>query len=462
MSRYRTTPYQIATMPPGIPYIVANEAAERFSYYGMRAILVIFMTKHLVDVSGDPAPMSEADAKGWYHLFASAVYFFPILGALLADALLGKYRTILGLSLVYCAGHLALALDETRLGLAVGLSLIAIGSGGIKPCVSAHVGDQFGRRNEALLKRVFGWFYFAINLGALSSMLLTPWLLEHAGAHVAFGVPGALMALATWIFWRGRHVFVHIPPGGRAFVRETFSARGLGAMAKLLIIFAFVAMFWALFDQTGSAWVLQAERMDRDFLGMRWLSAQVQAVNPVMILVLIPVFSGARWLRWPGLYALSARLVEPTPLRRIGTGLLLTVVAFLIPAWIEWRLAAGESVSIGWQLLAYVVMTAAEVLVSVTCLEFAYTQAPNRMKSLVMATFFLSVSAGNVLVSAVNFLIQQDDGTVMLTETEYYLFWAGAMLVTALLFVPVARWYPERTHIQGDEDPAPPGARPSG
>ncbi|HYQ71075.1 MAG TPA: MFS transporter, partial [Gammaproteobacteria bacterium] len=136
MAKYLTAPLARPGMPSGIPYIVANEAAERFSYYGMRAILVVFMTQYLVGSGGAPDLMSEDEAKGWFHLFASAVYFTPLLGALLADGLLGKYRTIILLSLVYCAGHFSLALDDTRAGLAIGLGLIALGAGGIKPCVS--------------------------------------------------------------------------------------------------------------------------------------------------------------------------------------------------------------------------------------------------------------------------------------------------------------------------------------
>ena len=130
---YLTAPRPADGVPSGIPYIVANEAAERFSYYGMRTILVIFMTRYLVDGTGAPDVMTDTQAKSWYHLFSSGVYLTPLLGALLSDIYLGKYRTILALSLVYCLGHLALALDDTRAGLALGLGLIALGSGGIKP-----------------------------------------------------------------------------------------------------------------------------------------------------------------------------------------------------------------------------------------------------------------------------------------------------------------------------------------
>ena len=168
--------------------------------------------------------MSEGDAKVWYHLFNSAVYFTPLLGAIIADAFFGKYKTIIGLSLVYCAGHLALALDETRLGLTVGLTLIAIGAGGIKPCVSAHVGDQFGKTNGHLLSKFFAWFYFSINFGAFLSQIMTPVLLDRYGPHVAFGVPGGLMLLATIVFWMGREKFIHIPAGGMGFLKETFKS----------------------------------------------------------------------------------------------------------------------------------------------------------------------------------------------------------------------------------------------
>jgi POT family proton-dependent oligopeptide transporter len=443
---YRQAPIASTDLPTGIPYIVANETAERFSFYGMRGILVIFMTKHLMDQSGELALMSEAEAKSYFHLFTSAVYFTPLLGALLSDVLLGKYRTIIGLSLVYCLGHAVLALDDTRTGLALGLGLIALGSGGIKPCVSAHVGDQFGASNARLLPRVFGWFYFAINLGAFTSTLLTPVLLNRYGAHVAFGVPGALMFLATCAFWLGRREFVHIPPAGRRFVREAASREGLTALLRLAVIYVFVAMFWALFDQTGSAWVLQAQHMDRHFLGVEWLPSQIQAINPVLILVFIPIFN-------LGIYPLLNKRIRLTPLRKISTGFFITIVAYLVTALAEHWIDQGHTPSIAWQLLAYAILTAAEVLVSITCLEFSYTQAPVSLKSLVMALYLMSVSIGNLFTAAVNYFIQNPDGTTSLEGASYYLLFAGLMGLTAILFIPVAMRYREQTHIQREVHP---------
>lgn len=445
---YASRPHDTAGMPPGIPFIIGNELAERFSFYGMKAILTVFMTKYLMNSSGDLDVMSEESAKTWYHLFTSAVYFTPVLGALLADIFLGKYKTIMFLSIAYVLGHFALAIDETRLGLAIGLGLIAIGAGGIKPCVSAHVGDQFGKTNQHLITKIFSWFYFSINLGAAASSLLIPVLLSRYGPQVAFGVPGLLMLIATIAFWSGRNKFVHVPPGGTEFIKETFSKEGIAAMAKLAVVFAFVAMFWALFDQTGSAWVLQAQHMDRNFMGVEWLESQIQAANPIMIMALIPVFAYL-------IYPMCGKVVRMTPTRKMSIGMVLAAASFGISALIESWIVAGGTPNIVWQLLAYLVLTAAEVMVSITALEFAYTQAPKRMKSFIMAMYLLSVSLGNLFTAGVNYFIQNDDGTSKLAGASYFWFFAALMLGTALLFMVYSLFYKEKTYVQEEvPDPA--------
>ena len=156
-------------------------------------------------------------------------------------------------------------------------------------------------------------------------------------------------------------------------------------------------------------------------------------------------------MRWPGLYNLLNRVWTLTPLRKISLGFFITVPAFLVPAWIENQFAAGVSVNIAWQLLAYVVLTAAEVFVSITCLEFSYTQAPKKMKSVIMACFLMSVAIGNVFVAAVNFFIQNDDGSSKLAGADYYIFFALCMLATAMIFIPVAMAYKEEHYLQSED-----------
>ena len=441
---YRTTPVKTDRMPPGILYIVGNEAAERFSYYGNNSILVVFMTRYLLDRAGRASPMSPAQADTWYHAFVSCAYFLPVLGAFLADAVLGKYRTVLFLSIVYCCGHFALALDDTRLGLVIGLGLIALGAGGIKPCVSANVGDQFGGANEHLLPRVFSWFYFSINLGSAFSTLLIPELLDRSGPRLAFAVPGFFMVAATVVFWLGRRQFVHIPPAGvRAYLRALGRRENLRALGNLLLPVPFVAMFWALWQQNFSSWVLQAYHLDRRLFGVDWLPAQIQTVNPLFILVMLPLFSYA-------LYPALNRVFRLTPLRKIGLGLFLMAGAFLIVAGIQARIDAGGHPTILWQILAFLVLTAAEILVSVTHLEFAYTQAPREMKSLVMCTYLGAIALGNVFTAAVDFLIQNPDGSVKLAGAAYFYFFAAVMAVTAVLYIAAAACYRGRTYTQDE------------
>lgn len=403
---FRSSAIDTDKMPPGIPYIIGNEAAERFSYYGMRTILVVFMTQYLMFMDGNGGrAVSDSEAVSYFHQFASWVYFPPLLGGLIADVFLGKYRTILWFSLFYCLGHLALACMGTYgnslIWLQSGLVLICLGAGGIKPCVSAHVGDQFGKRNHHLITRVYNWFYLSINFGSLFSTFFTPILLKYYGPHWAFGVPGVLMGIATLMFWIGRNRFVHIPPGGFGFLKESFSREGIIAVGKLVPLFFFIAIFWALYDQTGSSWVLQAESLNLQpfsFLDWRIEASSVQAINPVLILIYIPLFAVV-------IYPAIDRVFLLTPLRKIGFGLLLMGVSFGIVALTQSWIDAGQRPSVHWQFLAYLVITASEVMVAIVGIEFAYTQAPKTMKSCVMALLWLSVWGGNQFTAQVNHYI---------------------------------------------------------
>ncbi len=447
--KYATSPPNISTMPPGVPYIIGNEAAERFSFYGMRSILIIFMTHYLVTSAGAPDHMSDAEARQNFALFVSAVYFLPILGAIVAEGFIGKYQTIFWLSIVYCFGHFALALNDTRLGLVLGLGLIAFGSGGIKPCVSANVGDQFGESNKHLLSKVFGWFYFSINAGSFISTILCPFLLADPrfGPRWAFGIPGVAMVIATIFFWAGRKKFVHIPPAGLGFLKQMFSREGLGALFRLAIVYVFVAVFWSLWDQSsGGSWTLQAQHMDLHWFGMELLPSQVQTANPILILVFIPLVNYV-------IYPFIDRFFTLTPLRKIGIGLFLTAGSYLVIWYIQQMIDAGGKPGVNWQFLAYIILTLGETMVSITGLEFSYTQAPNKMKSAVMALWLFTVSMGNLFTAGVNYFIRNPDGSVKMNDQQYFLFFTVLMLVASAIFVVVAMFYRGRTYLQSQELP---------
>lgn len=489
------------SFPKGVPYIIGNEVAERFSFYGMNAILAVFLTKYLLDANGNAAYMNDEHATEVVHLFKASAYFFPIIGAMVADIFWGKYKTILLISLMYCLGHGSLALMDLgpatgmwdmKPFLYAGLILIAIGAGGIKPCVSAHVGDQFGASNKGRLEQIFNWFYFSINTGAALSMIATPWLLEHSGPALAFGIPGILMGIATIVFWLGRNKFVHVPASGwTKFKEETFSPAGMRALKNLAPLFLlFVASFWAIFDQTASTWVLQAEEMDRWVGDFEVLSSQLQSVNAFLIMALIPVFAFV-------IYPMINKVYKLTPLRKIGIGLFLGLAAAILSALIQVAIdnkaptaAAALSQALAdagitgegnlsdlvvvardagwtnvqirpyladmphmiWQILAYVVLTCSEIMVSIVCLEFAYTQSPLKMKSFIMGVYFLGVSLGNLFVAGLSFGLDKfrdSDGNTLLEGASYNWFFAGVMGLSAILYLFWAKSYKGETFIQG-------------
>src|SRR5258708_30110875 len=370
-------------MPPQIPFIIGNEACETFSFYGMRNILTVFLIDWLLRNQIPSLAEREAGAKAVFHLFVFGVYFTPLLGGFLADRFLGKYRTVLYLSLFYCAGHACLALfhSDPR-GFYLGLALIALGSGGIKPCVSALVGDQFTAETKPLVSKVFAIFYWSINLGSFFASLIIPKTLRLFGPSVAFGIPGVLMGIATLVFWLGRNQYGKIPPTGKnphSFLAVVSSAwrhrgaaqlfldgarsehpaeavEGVKAVFRVLSIFAFVPFFWMLFDQKASTWVVQARSMDLRIGPFNFEPSQMQLVNPALGLLLIPFTTGI-------LYPAFKRIGwELKPLRRMPIGLGLGATSFVIAGLLNLPVSSGERVSSPAQTPPSGVLTMDEVM----------------------------------------------------------------------------------------------------
>ena len=260
------------------------------------------------------------------------------------------------------------------------------------------------------------------------------------------------MLIATCVFWLGRNEFIAIPAAGwDTYVKEVFSTRGLKALLGLGTLYIFIAFFWALYDQTGSSWVLQADKMNRwvdfrfgpfqwDFLNIELLPSQVQAINPILILIFIPLFSYV-------VYPAINKVFRLTPLRKIGLGFFVTAISFAIIAYIEHLIVAGQTPTIMWQFLAFAIITAAEVMISITALEFSYTQAPNSMKSFIMGVFMLSISLGNFFTAMVNKFIQNPDGTTSLDGPSYYWFFTVIVTVAGFLYIFAAKAYKEENYI---------------
>jgi proton-dependent oligopeptide transporter, POT family len=537
--------------PRSIWYIVGNEAAERFNFYGMTAILTTFLIAQFYNPSNSTDPdvinSAKAAANAKTHDFKAMAYLLPMFGGMIADWFWGKYKTILYLSMVYAAGSLMLAASvNSEVMFTSALLLIAIGTGGIKPCVSANVGDQFDSTNSHLLPKAFDAFYASINAGSVISILLIPYLKDKFGPAVAFGVPAGAMILAVIAFWLGRKEYRPIPPpvfdrnrfvifitafislivsylyfdtlpiiagdqikntgssslsalypwvadknnlssfgtgpilgvwglliviialifnkqwfanpgnfiginlyallnGGFGGAAKRFGEdkiEGIKSVWRVLAVFAFVPVFWSLWDQSQSEWVVQAQSMDLNWLGITWQAEQISFVNAAFILLFIPVFSF-------GIFPFLNRVgLKVTPLRKIGAGLVITALSFVIIAIVQQWIDAGERPNIVWQIFAFVVLTAGEVLISITCLEYAYTQAPPSMKSTIMACYLLSVTFGNVLVSVIQTSIKNEGFFAQFHGASFYWLFCGICFATALLFMCVSPFIKERSYIQ--------------
>ncbi|NWR88088.1 S15A1 protein, partial [Furnarius figulus] len=366
--------------PLSIFFIVINEFCERFSYYGMRAVLTLYFKYFL----------------GWddnfstviYHTFVALCYLTPILGAIIADSWLGKFKTILSLSIVYAIGQTVLSVgsiselsdhnqdgspDNISLHIAlsmIGLILIALGTGGIKPCVSAFGGDQFEDDQEEARSTFFSLFYLSINAGSLISTLVTPNIrAAQCGIHtkqecypLAFGIPAILMAVSLIVFVSGSKMYKKVKPQGNVMlqvckcigfaIKNRFRHRSkqfpkrehwldwasekydkrlidqIKMVLKVLFLYIPLPMFWALFDQQGSRWTLQATVMNGDF-GLQVQPDQMQIVNPILIVIMVPVVD---YVVYP---LIKKCKINFTPLRKMTVGMFLASMAFVAAALVQ-------------------------------------------------------------------------------------------------------------------------------
>lgn len=377
--------------PIALYFIFWGEFAERSSYYGMRAILFLFMTKELM--------FSKADANSYIFMFKMACYLLPLLGGYLADRWLGKYWTIVGFSIPYVFGQVLLAFSD-QFFVFFALFLLACGSGVTKPNISALLGQTYDQRRPGdlgLRAKAFLWFYFSINVGALLSQFFLPIVRDKYGYQVAFLIPAVLMFGALIAFALGKPFYARETPGPAPELTPEQKAERWKLLKPLFGVFALIVLFWIPYEHNDTQWVdFAGEHMD---LNTPWLASlggparmsadAFQWANAMMVIILLPFF---QWFY--GRFDPKNRI---SPITKMFYGFLFTAAGPLVLMLCSMATQRDVVVSAMWLIPAYMLLTVGEVLVYGTALDFSYGQAPNYMKSMITACFLLTNAVANLI-----------------------------------------------------------------
>jgi POT family proton-dependent oligopeptide transporter len=423
--------------PVGFWFVFSGELAERASYYGMRTLLALYM----IEVLG----FSEAGGATVMKAFMAACYLTPFFGGWVAEKYLGRYKTILYYSLPYIVGHIILGGFQNRGGLFVALVLLAFGSGAIKPNTSVLMGQIYdAEKKEALLNEAFSLYYAAVNVGAAVSSFSLPLIVEAQGGRygVALMIPALLMAVAFGAFAFGKRWY---PSENVRIVRPPKTVEERAAERRTLLriggVFGAIAIFWLIYDQNADTWIYFAQsHTDLQVFGhVRMTANQMQALNPIFIVLLTPVFNfiwnKARKLR-------GGRDVPDTRKMLVGFGIV--VGTSIVMAYAAWLARLG-TVSVWWVILATFIITLAELCISPVGMEFAYRQALPGTKSIVTAAFWMMVFVGDSI--GLLFAPFYEKG---LKPAPYFGLLAVLMTLTALAFIPISRKF-EREPVPAGE-----------
>ena len=382
--------------PRGFWFIFWGELAERASFYGMKALLVLYMI--------DKLGYTDANSSTVASFFTAACYLLPIAGGYIADRWLGKFRTIIYFAIPYIMGHIILGTFTSEVGLYIALALLAGGSGSIKPNISTLMGRMYEEQGKShLLSQAFSWFYMAINIGAASTMTSLPFIRDRYGYSVAFMAPTIMMAVSLAIFYLGKK---HYP---KEDVRQLASVVRMpqqrheqrASLVRLSGLFLLIVFFWSIFDQSYSTWTLFA----RDYLVLdTWIGRippdAIQGLNPILIVVMSPFFA---WL-WIKTDRNTARPLSSPRKMLLGFVMVLLCMVLMTVAGF---LATASKVSILWEVGAYVLITAAELCISAIGLQLAFEEAPEHMKSLITGVWLCTVFLGDILAGLFSRLYTQ-------------------------------------------------------
>ncbi|NCC24678.1 MAG: MFS transporter [Deltaproteobacteria bacterium] len=367
--------------PKGLYVLFFTEMWERFSYYGMRALLIFYMVKHLL--------FTHAHASQVYGLYTGLVYFTPFFGGLLADRVLGQRKTVIIGGVLMALGHFVMAFDAL---LYPALALLILGNGAFKPNISTQVGALY-EPGDPRRDRAFSIFYVGVNLGAFLSPFICGTLGEIWGWHYGFGAAGVGMLIGLGIYLWGQRWLAPDPLNqktARPVHTKASEKQDKSRILGLVVICLVVMLFWAAYEQQGNTIAMFADvDVDRHILGWEVPATWFQALNPMFIFLLTPLVTS--FWAWQ-----SRRGKEPSSPTKMAIGCFLLAASFLVLIPPSDELAAvGIPVSMLWLVGFNAILTLGELYLSPVGLSLVTKLAPVRMVSMLMGVWFLAQFAGN-------------------------------------------------------------------
>jgi POT family proton-dependent oligopeptide transporter len=386
--------------PKGLFILFFTEMWERFSYYGMRAILVLYIISE-VDGKNPGLGWSQGDALELYGWYTMLVYVLSIPGGLLADKLLGQKKTVLLGGILLCLGHGVLAIEEMW-AFYTGLVLIILGVGALKPNISTMVGGLY-KKGDVRRDKGFTLFYIGINLGAFLSSIIVGYVGETIGWHYGFGLAGIGMILGQIVYMSGQKHLQHV--GNFIGDNKELSAKNNDPLTKIekdrilvmLLSFAIIVVFWGAFEQAGGLMnIYTMEKIDRSLFGMIIPASIFQSANAFFIIVLGTAVAGF-WARR------QLKGKEASTLFKMALGVIIMGTGFL--AMSAAAMQADSSVdgkgAMIFLIIAYLFHTIGELFASPTALSFITKLAPAKYASLMMGAYFAATGFGSKLAAVV-------------------------------------------------------------
>ncbi|MBY0471905.1 peptide MFS transporter [bacterium] len=429
--------------PSGLFVLFLTEMWERFSYYGMRALLVLYMTQYLLK---DPAKAQEVfgfnalqsflistfgqlNIQGMssqiYGLYTGFVYFTPFFGGIIADKYLGQYRTVYLGGILMAIGHFLMASEQMFL---LALLFLILGNGAFKPNISTQVGLLY-KPGDKRRDGAFTIFYMGINLGAMLSPLVCGTLGQKVGWHWGFGAAGVGMLLGLFVYWLGSDL---IPRGEKVAKKTTEKKAPLtrdewAGVVALMVLCTLNIMFWAIYEQQGNTLQLWAdERTNWMFLGFQVPSSWFQIMNPAMIVLFAP-FLDRIWAKQ------AKKDREPNSVTKMGIGCILCGLAYVLMILAAKATPEGERGSIMWLVGTVFVFTMGELYLSPIGLSLVTKVSPPQIVSMMMGAWFLSSFFGNYGTGYLGMFYSK------MSKDAFFMMLTVMGVVTGLIFILIRK-----------------------